>query len=303
MGTLKLKAHNYGVFLAPMSYAAKLKPSYIMIWSIIHGFSQAENNKFTGTIDYLCQWTNLSKRAVIDILKHLTDLKYISKEIVEINGVTFCHYKSNYNNLFWGGEEISQVVTFNGINDNQCGEEIAFGSEETAPNINNNINSSLIDNKKEKTSKKENYTDEDLQTFEVARKYYKGVRKGLQTEFANFTKHKDWKQCLPLLLPAMLLENADKEQTFKRNGFQQQWKNFSTWINQRCWETEYPNLTQQEIDNANNIQTDANGNVTVQEPLPRPTRAEIMEHPERYPEGTVSRCGEYYVRNRTWYNV
>lgn len=170
----------------------------------------------------------------------------------------------------------------------------------------NSIDNNLLKTeklKKEKTSKKENYTDEDLQTFEVARKYYKGVRKGLQTEFANFTKHKDWKQCLPLLLPAMLLEAADKKQTFDRNGFQQQWKNFSTWINQRCWETEYPNLTQQEIDNANNIKTDANGNVTIEEPLPRPTRAEIMEHPEKYPEGTISRCGGYIVRNRTWYNI
>ena len=157
-------------------------------------------------------------------------------------------------------------------------------------------------NKKEKTSKKEKISEEDLQTFEVARKYYKGVRKGLQTEFDNFTKHKDWKQCLPLLLPAMLLEAADKKQTFDRNGFQQQWKNFSTWINQRCWETEYPNVTQADIDKYGiNVTTNASGEQKVEVKQDRssfPLYSSMQMMPHVYPEGTESRCGYYVIKDK-----
>lgn len=73
--------------------------------------------------------------------------------------------------------------------------------------------------------------------FEKARKAYPGVKRGLDTEFAYFCKvHKDWKQIIPLLKPA-ILEYINRHETDKiANRFVPPWKNFKTWLYNRCWE-------------------------------------------------------------------
>jgi hypothetical protein len=78
------------------------------------------------------------------------------------------------------------------------------------------------------------------EVFDKARKLYPGTRRGNETEFANFKKkHKDWKEVLPLLFPAIEKQIKWKE-TARANGlrFVRLWKIFQTWINQRCWEEE-----------------------------------------------------------------
>jgi DNA-binding transcriptional ArsR family regulator len=78
-----------------------------------------------------------------------------------------------------------------------------------------------------------------LNDFDQARKLYPGVKRGCDTEFADFKKkYRDWKEVLPLLVPA--IENqiqcrADKEES---GAWVPNWKNFRTWLNQRCWEIE-----------------------------------------------------------------
>ncbi len=76
-----------------------------------------------------------------------------------------------------------------------------------------------------------------LQTFNTARKLYPGTKRGNPTEFENFVKkHKDWRQVLPLLKEAV--KKQIKWRTEAGGEFRPPWKNFSTWINQRCWEDE-----------------------------------------------------------------
>ena len=76
--------------------------------------------------------------------------------------------------------------------------------------------------------------------FEKARKLYPSTKRGLDTEFANFTKkHKDWREVLPLLLPAI-------ENQIKCSRPDKWWKHFQTWINQRCWEEEINNNPQEQ---------------------------------------------------------
>lgn len=81
-------------------------------------------------------------------------------------------------------------------------------------------------------------TEKDIYVFDEARKIYPGTKRGNQTEFENFfKKHKDWKEVLPLLKPAI-----EKQITWRKNAkgsdFVPAWKNFKTWINNRCWEDE-----------------------------------------------------------------
>ncbi|MDR2652241.1 MAG: hypothetical protein LBC68_08005, partial [Prevotellaceae bacterium] len=76
--------------------------------------------------------------------------------------------------------------------------------------------------------------------FENFRKLFGGTKKGLDTEFENFIKkHKDWKNVLPKLLPAVELEIEWRAKRNAAGAFVPQWKNLQTWINQRCWEQEF----------------------------------------------------------------
>ena len=80
-----------------------------------------------------------------------------------------------------------------------------------------------------------------ISTFDIARIAYRkhGTVKGLGTEFSNFKhRYKDWGKILPLLLPAI-----EKQIAWRKDAggdFRPCWKNFQTWINQRCWEDEIP---------------------------------------------------------------
>ena len=59
-----------------------------------------------------------------------------------------------------------------------------------------------------------------------------------------FTRHKDWKECLPLLVPAICAEKEWRREAGLRAdyNFIPHWKNFATWLNQRCWEQEHPKV-------------------------------------------------------------
>jgi hypothetical protein len=74
--------------------------------------------------------------------------------------------------------------------------------------------------------------------FEIFRKEYKGSKKGLETEYKNFKKHNDYKEVLPLLLPALENQIKWKKIELEIDNFTAQWKNLQTWVNQRCWEDE-----------------------------------------------------------------
>ena len=100
-----------------------------------------------------------------------------------------------------------------------------------------NPNNTLIEREEEGDIEK------DKQKFEDARKIWPGSKKGFQTEFENFMdKYKKEKtKIIPLLFPAV--EKAikfRKECERVKASFTPSYKNFSTWINQRCWEEEFP---------------------------------------------------------------
>jgi hypothetical protein len=89
----------------------------------------------------------------------------------------------------------------------------------------------------------QNETVDPSETFNVARVAFPGRKRGNPTEFANYQKkHKDWRQMLPTLLPAINREKAYHDQCAAAGTFCAPWKNLSTWINQRCFEEEFPEV-------------------------------------------------------------
>jgi hypothetical protein len=74
--------------------------------------------------------------------------------------------------------------------------------------------------------------------FEKFRQKFGGKKRGNGTELENFQKHEDWETVLPLLEIAVDNQILEREAKKAKNEFVAEWKNMSTWINQRCWEEE-----------------------------------------------------------------
>lgn len=93
------------------------------------------------------------------------------------------------------------------------------------------------DNEKEGKISEKNELEILEKLFENFRANYPGRKNGLEVEFKNFKRHHDWKDCIPSLMPALQAEIEWRSKKLE-TGFVPQWKNLSTWINQRCWEQE-----------------------------------------------------------------
>lgn len=59
-----------------------LKPNELLVYALIHGFSQDGKSAFTGGIKYIMEWTKLTKQTCISILKTLREKKYIGRRAV-----------------------------------------------------------------------------------------------------------------------------------------------------------------------------------------------------------------------------
>lgn len=94
-----MKDSDYITVFAPMVSKLNLSGNNLIIFALIHGFTKDGKHEFTGSIDYISKWTNISKQSVISILKSLTEYGFINKRVDIINGVKFCSYTTNYEDL------------------------------------------------------------------------------------------------------------------------------------------------------------------------------------------------------------
>lgn len=93
---MTIRDSNYITILAPMITRLKLKGNELLVFALIHGFSQDGESRFKGSLRYLIEWTGLDKTTVIKILKSLVEKQYINKFEYEKNKVRFCEYSTNY---------------------------------------------------------------------------------------------------------------------------------------------------------------------------------------------------------------
>ena len=167
-----MKNGDYITILAPMSSKLKLSGNNLLVFALIHGFSKDGEHAFYGSISYISSWLNISKNSVIDTLRVLTDSGFLIKNEEIKNGVKFCNYISQYDNILKkldGGCEIAPVVA----KKKRGGCKSQHGSCETGHNNNKDIDIN-IDNFKESTNvdkkKKENeeeVTNEDYRKFRI----------------------------------------------------------------------------------------------------------------------------------------
>ena len=139
MGESKVKDDNFFLVSGWMLNRLNLKGVALQVFSIIYGFSQDGETCFTGSLQYLMDFTNASKPTIIKALKELVDAGLLLKIENEMNGVKFNKYKAN----------LLVVKNFNGgSQDSLPGgskETLLGGSKETLPNKEIKDNKSLID--------------------------------------------------------------------------------------------------------------------------------------------------------------
>ena len=151
MAECKIKRENYLVIQGFMITDLKLKGNELLVYACIYGFSQSKGQIFSGTVQYLADWTNSTKRSIYKVLKSLEEKGYIKKYEKYINNVKFCDYsivdldiikgeKEDENEANEGIEQSLQVVNkvHKGSEQNSQGvvNKVRKGSEQSSANNN-----------------------------------------------------------------------------------------------------------------------------------------------------------------------
>lgn len=95
MSGSRLKDDNFIQISAWMLTELGLKGNELLIYALIHGFSQDGKSEFHGSLTYMAAWTNSTKVGVIKVLKTLLAKGLIQKQAVVKNGIQEIHYWSS----------------------------------------------------------------------------------------------------------------------------------------------------------------------------------------------------------------
>lgn len=172
----KVKDENYYQISGWMINKLKLKGNALNIYAIIYGFTQDGESIFTGSRQYLCDFTGATKPTIDKALDELVDKQLIIKTTETINNVLFNKYRANLNFVdFTTGKETL-------LPDKEI---LQGGGKETLPN---NIN---IDNKDNNIKNKKEtefdatlsaiYPEELRQTLREFIKMRKSIKKPMTT--------------------------------------------------------------------------------------------------------------------------
>ena len=91
----------------------------LLVYAIIFNFSQGKAGKYTGGLNYLCEWTGASVNTVKKYLAELEAKGLIEREAVVINNVTFwafsevSKFDAPHQNLTEGGQNLTVEYKYN----------------------------------------------------------------------------------------------------------------------------------------------------------------------------------------------
>ena len=100
MSDSRINPDSYIVVQGWMITELKLKGNELLIFAIVHGFSQDNAGEFTGGLQYLADWTNSTKRGCMKNLKALTDKGLVIKKEILLDGVKFCTYRTKFTGVW-----------------------------------------------------------------------------------------------------------------------------------------------------------------------------------------------------------
>ena len=91
----RIKRDNYITIQGWMITDLNLKGNELLIYAIVYGFSQVSGQAFSGSLQYLADWTNSTKQGALKALQSLCSKGYLTKSVKSVNGVKMCEYRAN----------------------------------------------------------------------------------------------------------------------------------------------------------------------------------------------------------------
>ena len=141
---MRVQSHNYNNVQGWMVTELKLFGGELLIYSAIYGFTQEQNQWYTGARQYLADWTGCTKQTVTKYLKSLVEKGLIIRRERAENGVIFVDYRANIS------PTVAEKIT--GV-----GENFTHGSKNNHLGVGENFNTIINSNSNNtKTSNKSN---------------------------------------------------------------------------------------------------------------------------------------------------
>ena len=123
----------------------ELKGNELLIYAIIYGFSQDGESYFTGSIQYLADWTNSTRQGVIKVLKNLTEKGLLKK--FETGKQTYAYQASKQSSLVNKVNQSTELTSTSKQSLHDQSTELTSTSKQSLHNnINNNINNNTNNN-------------------------------------------------------------------------------------------------------------------------------------------------------------
>lgn len=91
---MNVRAENFITIQGWMRTELNLKGNDLLVYAMIFGFSQTENQRFTGSLQYIADWCGASKQGILKNLKNLLDAGLIAKEEKFVNNIKLVEYYS-----------------------------------------------------------------------------------------------------------------------------------------------------------------------------------------------------------------
>lgn len=228
MGESKVKSENFITIQGFMVKDLNLKGNELLIYAIVYGFSQADNQVFSGSLQYLADWTNSTKQGVQKNLKSLVEKGLLGKNDKIINGVKFCeYYATKFNGVY------NKVA--GGIQQSCIGytTELHRGIQQSCTNnidiynIENNIEDNIVNNKVSNRQLEEEF---EIIWEEYPKKQGKAnaLKSYIKARKKGTTKEEVWSG-LGAYLEYIQIEKVSPQ--YIKHG--------STWFNQECWSDDY----------------------------------------------------------------
>ena len=123
-----MKAEQFVTIQGWMRTELNLKGNDLLVYAVIYGFSQAEEQRFSGSLQYLADWCGATKQGVQKNLKNLLERGLLCKTDIEKNGVKFCEYSCTVYNSVAQGIQLSCI---NNIDNTKEKESITINSNTT----------------------------------------------------------------------------------------------------------------------------------------------------------------------------
>lgn len=248
---------------------------YGVFWRIIEMLHSDEDNKLA------------KKKYIYSAIA--TQMSTSAEQVEEIvrYGVDVCELFNENDQFFWSERVFRNIEKKNGISKvrSDAGKESArirsLSAADVEQDLTNaeqrlaNVEQPDIDVQQNPTDKKRldkireiNMSESEI--FFLFVKLYRGTKRAKDTEFKDFKKkHTDWKEVIPLLIPALKTQIAHKIALASKGEFVADWKHLKTWLNQRDWEMELPNHPESGTSNGNGYAIDPQKYIHAQ-PLPKP---------------------------------